>query len=121
MLSGAGKPPKFEARKMNSKPTESERTLVISDQEYEIESLPLHQKLMIAKTISSEGNSIDDFGSIRQTKSKSMSSHDTFDDDFVYTRKIKGKKSVPGRSPVRVYTYQVTAEKQNWCWFYFFM
>jgi hypothetical protein len=77
---------------MNTKPTESERLLVISDQEYEIESFQLYQKLMISKTISSEGNSIDDFGSIRKTKSKSMPSHDAFDDDFFYTMKIKGKK-----------------------------
>jgi hypothetical protein len=97
---------------MNSKSTESERPLVISDQEYEIESLPLHQKLMISKTMPSKGNSSYDFGSIGQTKSKSMPSYGTFNDDFVYTRKTEGKKSVPGRgrSPVRVYTYQVTGE-----------
>jgi hypothetical protein len=69
--------------------------MMICDQEYEIESFLLHQKQY------HEGNSIDDFGSIRQTKSKSLPSHDTFDDDFVYTRKIKGKKSVPGWPPVR--------------------
>ncbi|KAK3126579.1 hypothetical protein QOZ80_7AG0558780 [Eleusine coracana subsp. coracana] len=103
----AGKPPKFEARKMHNKSSESEKPMVISDQEYEIEPLPLHQKLMISKTMSLEGNSRDNFGSIRQTKS-STPSHDTFDDDFVYTRKTKGKKSVPGRSPVRVYTYQIS-------------
>ncbi|GJN10042.1 hypothetical protein PR202_ga28101 [Eleusine coracana subsp. coracana] len=102
-----GKPPKFEARKMHNKSSESEKPMVISDQEYEIEPLPLHQKLMISKTMSLEGNSRDNFGSIRQTKS-STPSHDTFDDDFVYTRKTKGKKSVPGRSPVRVYTYQIS-------------
>jgi hypothetical protein len=35
ILSGAGKPPKFEARNMNTKPIESEGPLVISGQEYE--------------------------------------------------------------------------------------
>jgi hypothetical protein len=39
ILSGAGKPPKFEAHKMNTKPTESERLLVISDQEYEMDKV----------------------------------------------------------------------------------
>jgi hypothetical protein len=32
--------------------------------------------------MSSEGNSSDDFGSIGQTKRKSMPSQDNFDDDF---------------------------------------
>lgn len=119
ILSVAGKPPKFEARKMQNKSTESERPLVISGHEYEIEPLPLHQELMISKSMSLQGNSNDDFGSIRQTKSNSMPSRDTFDDEFVYTRKSKGKKSLPGRSRVRVYTYQVIAETLNGCWFLF--
>lgn len=109
-LSGTGKPPKFEARKMHNKSTQSEIPLVIPDREYEIESLPLYQEHMVTKTMSSEGNFSDDFGSTRQTKIKRMPSNDNFDDDFVYTRKTKGKKSVPVRSLVRVYTYQVSVE-----------
>lgn len=107
ILSGTGKPPKFEARKMHNKFTESDTPLVIPDREYEIEPLPLYQEQIVTKTISSEGNFRDDFAPSRQTKSKSMPSGDNFGDDFVYTRKTKGKKSVPGKSPVRVYTYQV--------------
>ncbi|CAN6165405.1 unnamed protein product [Urochloa humidicola] len=104
----AGKPPKFETRKMHNKSTESEIPLVISDREYEIEPLPLYQEQMVSKTMSTEGNFGDDFAPSRQTKSKSMPSDDNFGDDFVYSRKPKVKKSVPGKSLVRVYTYQIS-------------
>ncbi|KAF8736304.1 hypothetical protein HU200_014359 [Digitaria exilis] len=103
----AGKPPKFEARKMHNKSTESDTPLVIPDRGYEIEALPLYQEQIVTKTISSEGNFRDDFSPSRQTKSKSTPSDDNFSDDFVYSRKTKSKKSVSGKSPVRVYTYQV--------------
>ncbi|XP_066396867.1 protein SEEDLING PLASTID DEVELOPMENT 1-like [Miscanthus floridulus] len=104
----AGKPPKFEVRKMHNKSTESEMPLVIPDREYEIESLPLYQEDMVTKSISSESNLSEDFAASRQTKIKSMPSDDNFGDDFVYRRKAKGKKSVPGKSLVRVYTYQIS-------------
>lgn len=107
ILSGTGKSPKFEARKMNNKYIESEMPLVIPDREYEIEPLPLYQEHMVTKTMSSEDTFKDDSTPSRQTKSKSVPSDDNFGDDFVYTRKTKGKKSVPGKSLVRVYTYQV--------------
>jgi len=104
----AGKPPKFEARKMRNKSTESEMPLVIPDREYEIEQLPLYQQQLVTRTMSSEGNFRDEFAPSRQTKSKSMPSDDNFGDDFVISRKPKGKKSVPGKSLVRVYTYQIS-------------
>ncbi|KAG2632212.1 hypothetical protein PVAP13_2NG070100 [Panicum virgatum] len=104
----AGKPPKFEARKMRNKSTESEMPLVIPDREYEIEQLPLYQQQLVTRTMSSEGNFRDEFVPSRQTKSKSMPSDDNFGDDFVISRKPKGKKSVPGKSLVRVYTYQIS-------------
>lgn len=120
ILSGTGKPPKFEARKMHNKTTESEMPLVIPDREYEVESLPLYQEDMVTKLMSSESNFSDDFPASRQTKSKSMPSDDNFGDDFVYTRKAKGRKSVPGKSLVRVYTYQVSEEIENMeSWFNF--
>ncbi|KAJ1288081.1 hypothetical protein BS78_02G062000 [Paspalum vaginatum] len=103
----AGKPPKFEARKMD-KPAESEMPLVIPDRVYEIEPVQLYQGHMVTKTMSSEGNLSDDFALSRQTNSKSMPGDDRFGDDFVYTRKAKSKKSVPGKSLVRVYTYQIS-------------
>ncbi|RCV09879.1 hypothetical protein SEVIR_2G068400v4 [Setaria viridis] len=104
----AGKPPKFEARKMHNKSTEPQMPLLIPDREYEIEPLPLYQEHMVAKTMSSEDTIRDDFAPSRQTKSKSMPSDGNFGDDFVYTRKTKGKKSAPGKSLVRVYTYQIS-------------
>uniref|UniRef100_A0A804MWB1 AAA+ ATPase domain-containing protein n=1 Tax=Zea mays TaxID=4577 RepID=A0A804MWB1_MAIZE len=102
----AGKPPKFEARKMHNKSTEFEMPLVIPDREYEIESLPLYQEVMVTRSLSSDGNFSDDFAASRQTKSKSMPSEDNFGDNFVYTRKAKGNKPVHGKSLVQVYTYQ---------------
>ncbi|KAL6880679.1 hypothetical protein ACP4OV_012244 [Aristida adscensionis] len=104
----AGKPPKFEARKMANKSTESDRSLVIAEREYEIEPLPLYQEHMVTRKMSLEDNFDNDFGSTRQTKSKSMPSDNNYDDDFGYVRKTKGKKFVPGRSLVRVYTYQIS-------------
>ncbi|CAL5066693.1 unnamed protein product [Urochloa decumbens] len=104
----AGKPPKFEARKMHNKSTESEMPLVIPDKEYEIEPLPIYQEEIITKTMSSEDSFRNDFAPSRQMKSKSMPSDDNFGDDFVYSRKTRGKKSVPGKSLVRVYTYQIS-------------
>uniref|UniRef100_J3MJ38 AAA+ ATPase domain-containing protein n=2 Tax=Oryza brachyantha TaxID=4533 RepID=J3MJ38_ORYBR len=103
----AGKPPKFEARKMDYKATESGRSLVIPEREYEAEPLPSYQEHLVAKTMPSEDKFDDDF-STRRTKSRSVPSDDNFDDDFGYTRKTKGKTSVPGKSPVRVYTYQIS-------------
>jgi hypothetical protein len=95
---------------------ESEMPLVIPDREYEIESLPLYQEDMVTKSISSEGNLSEDFAASRQTKIKSMPS----DDNFGYTRKAKGKKYVPGKSLVHVYTYQVNEEMESLeSWFYF--
>lgn len=108
-LSGTGKPPKFEVRKMDNKAIESGGSLVIPEREYEIEPLPSYQEHLVTP----EENFDDDFGSTRQTKSKSVPSDDNFDDDFGYVRKTKGKTSVPGRSPVRVYTYQVSVEIEN--------
>lgn len=104
----AGKPPKFEARKMHNKSTEVEMPLVIPDREYEIESLPLYQEVMVTRSLSSDGNFSDDFAASRQTKSKSMPSEDNFGDNFVYTRKAKGNKPVHGKSLVQVYTYQIS-------------
>ncbi|CAL5090928.1 unnamed protein product [Urochloa decumbens] len=104
----AGKPPKFEARKMHNKSTESEMPLVIPDKEYEIEPLPIYQEEIITKTMSSEDSFRNDFAPSRQMKSKSTPSDDNFGDDFVYSRKTRGKKSVPGKSLVRVYTYQIS-------------
>ncbi|CAN6197132.1 unnamed protein product [Urochloa humidicola] len=104
----AGKHPKFEARKMHNKSTESEMPLVIPDKEYEIKPLPIYQEEIITKTMSSEDSFRDDFAPSRQMKSKSMPSDDNFGDDFVYSRKTRGKKSVPGKSLVRVYTYQIS-------------
>ncbi|PWZ40146.1 Uncharacterized protein ycf45 [Zea mays] len=104
----AGKPPKFEARKMHNKSTEVEMPLVIPDREYEIESLPLYQEVMVTRSLSSDGNFSDDFAASRQTKSKSMPSEDNFGDSFVYTRKAKGNKPVHGKSLVQVYTYQIS-------------
>lgn len=104
----AGKPPKFEARKMHNKSTEFEMPLVIPDREYEIESLPLYQEVMVTRSLSSDGNFSDDFAASRQTKSKSMPSEDNFGDNFVYTRKAKGNKPVHGKSLVQVYTYQIS-------------
>ncbi|KAL5198298.1 hypothetical protein ABZP36_001810 [Zizania latifolia] len=103
----AGKPPKFEVRKMDYKATESGTPLVIPEREYETEPLPSYQEHLVAKAVTSEDNFEDDFGT-RRTKSKSVPSDDNFDDDFVSTRKTKGKTFVPGRSPVRVYTYQIS-------------
>lgn len=100
----AGKPPKFEVRKMDNKAIESGGSLVIPEREYEIEPLPSYQEHLVTP----EENFDDDFGSTRQTKSKSVPSDDNFDDNFGYVRKTKGKTSVPGRSPVRVYTYQIS-------------
>ncbi|BAT00385.1 protein SEEDLING PLASTID DEVELOPMENT 1 [Oryza sativa Japonica Group] len=103
----AGKPPKFEARKMDYKATESGRSLVIPEREYETEPLPSYQEHHFAKAMPSEDNFDDDF-STRRTESKSVPSNDNFNDDFGSTRKTKGKTSVPGKSPVHVYTYQIS-------------
>uniref|UniRef100_A0A0E0E879 AAA+ ATPase domain-containing protein n=1 Tax=Oryza meridionalis TaxID=40149 RepID=A0A0E0E879_9ORYZ len=103
----AGKPPKFEARKMDYKATESGKSLVIPEREYETEPLPSYQEQLFAKAMPSEDNFDDDFNT-RQTESKSVPSDDNFNDDFGSTRKTKGKTSVPGKSPVRVYTYQIS-------------
>lgn len=115
LSSGTGKPPKFETRKMHNKSIGPQMPLVIPDREYEIQPLPLHQKLMVTKTMSLEGTIRNDFAPApsRQTKSKSMPSDDNFGDDFIYTRKTKGKKSTPGKSLVRVYTYQVRDEMEQ--------
>uniref|UniRef100_A0A0D9WWB8 AAA+ ATPase domain-containing protein n=1 Tax=Leersia perrieri TaxID=77586 RepID=A0A0D9WWB8_9ORYZ len=102
-----GKPPKFEARKMDYKATESGRSLVIPERQYETEPLPSYQEHLVAKAMPSEDNFDDDF-STRRTKSKSVLSEDNFDDDFGSTRKTKGKTTEPGKSPVRVYTYQIS-------------
>ncbi|KAL6647300.1 hypothetical protein ACP70R_014737 [Stipagrostis hirtigluma subsp. patula] len=104
----AGKPPKFEARKMANKSTESDRSLVVAEREYEIEPLPLYQEHMVTNKMPSEDNVNNDFGSTRQTKSRSIPSDNNYNDDFGYTRKTKGKKSVPGRPLIRVYTYQIS-------------
>uniref|UniRef100_A0A0E0AGP4 AAA+ ATPase domain-containing protein n=1 Tax=Oryza glumipatula TaxID=40148 RepID=A0A0E0AGP4_9ORYZ len=103
----AGKPPKFEARKMDYKATESGSSLVIPEREYETEPLPSYQEHLFAKAMPSEDNFDDDFNT-RRTESKSVPSDDNFNDDFGSTRKTKGKTSVPGKSPVRVYTYQIS-------------
>ncbi|KAL6621322.1 hypothetical protein ACP70R_033754 [Stipagrostis hirtigluma subsp. patula] len=102
------KPPKFEAHKMANKSTESDRSLVVAERGYEIEPLPLYQEHMVTNKMPSEDNVNNDFGSTRQTKSRSIPSDNNYDDDFGYTRKTKGKKSVPGRPLVRVYTYQIS-------------
>lgn len=105
---------------MHNKSTEFEMPLVIPDREYEIESLPLYQEVMVTRSLSSDGNFSNDFAASRQTKSKSMPSEDNFGDNFVYTRKAKGNKPVHGKSLVQVYTYQVSEEMENMeSWFYF--
>ncbi|VAH01594.1 unnamed protein product [Triticum turgidum subsp. durum] len=104
----AGKPPKFEARMMDSKITESGGSLVISERVSETERLPAYHQDLVTRAVTSEDKFIDDFGSSRQAKSKKIPSDDNVNGDFGCTKKTKGKQYVSGRPPVRVYTYQVS-------------
>uniref|UniRef100_M8CCF3 AAA+ ATPase domain-containing protein n=1 Tax=Aegilops tauschii TaxID=37682 RepID=M8CCF3_AEGTA len=104
----AGKPPKFEARMMDSKITESGGSLVISERVSETERLPAYHQDLVTRAVTSEDKFIDDFGSSRQAKSKNIPSDDNVNGDFGCTKKTKGKQYVSGRPPVRVYTYQVS-------------
>ncbi|VAH13633.1 unnamed protein product [Triticum turgidum subsp. durum] len=104
----AGKPPKFEARMMDSKITESGGSLVISERVSETERLPAYHQDLVTRAVTSEDKFIDDFGSSRQAKSKNILSDDNVNGDFGCTKKTKGKQYVSGRPPVRVYTYQVS-------------
>ncbi|EMS50223.1 Uncharacterized protein ycf45 [Triticum urartu] len=104
----AGKPPKFEARMMDSKITESGGSLVISERVSETERLPAYHQDLVTRAVTAEDKFIDDFGSSRQAKSKNIPSDDNVNGDFGCTKKTKGKQYVSGRPPVRVYTYQVS-------------
>ncbi|KAI5017145.1 hypothetical protein ZWY2020_037523 [Hordeum vulgare] len=103
----AGKPPKFEARMMNSKAAESGGSLVISERVSESEHLPAYQEDLVTRAVTPEDKFADDFGSSRQTNN-SIPSGDNVNGDFGYAKKTKGKTYVAGRPPVRVYTYQVS-------------
>ncbi|KAM3400379.1 hypothetical protein ACQJBY_005321 [Aegilops geniculata] len=104
----AGKPPKFEARMMDSKITESGGSLVISESVSETERLPAYHQDLVTRAVTTEDKFIDDFGSSGQAKSKNIPSDDNVNGDFGCTKKTKGKQYVSGRPPVRVYTYQVS-------------